>query len=278
MTAETLVGLFDYDRWANRQWADRLPAGGQDVVWHIEDCHFGWLSACQRTLGETPVATRELEALADEWQNALVRVGPETRLEPDGFSGTFRFGDIARHVLFHGTYHRGQLRALAEGSDFPETDLSRYLSTVRRGPAFPTRPRPALLREVRYDRWGNAQWLPLLATHLQADAVMRHIAWAQLIWCARVEARDPNLVDGEPTPALVARASAELEAMAQQQEPGRDVTFQRSEGEVYTRRVDEILSHVVNHGAYHRGQIRQIVPSGGDPETDFDVWLCENEP
>ena len=42
--------------------------------------------------------------------------------------------DIIRHLINHGTYHRGQLRAMADMSgvaDFPETDYIFYLREIR---------------------------------------------------------------------------------------------------------------------------------------------------
>jgi uncharacterized damage-inducible protein DinB len=44
------------------------------------------------------------------------------------------FGTIARHVINHGTYHRGELRGLlraAGDTEFPETDLVAYALAVR---------------------------------------------------------------------------------------------------------------------------------------------------
>ena len=43
-------------------------------------------------------------------------------------------GEIAWHVINHGTYHRGQMRAVAEAQglvDWPETDLIRFFDEMR---------------------------------------------------------------------------------------------------------------------------------------------------
>lgn len=51
----------------------------------------------------------------------------------------------------------------------------------------------------------------------------------------------------------------------------RDVTYNSSEGVGYTSTIDEILTHVVNHGTYHRGQVARLVTEcgGGRAGTDY---------
>lgn len=51
----------------------------------------------------------------------------------------------------------------------------------------------------------------------------------------------------------------------------RDVTYQSSEGVGYTSTIDEILTHVVNHGTYHRGQVARLVTecAGKRASTDY---------
>jgi len=65
----------------------------------------------------------------DGWTMVLQRSSPEemiTYTNTRGETFTNSLGEIALHVINHGTYHRGQLRGLAEAQgneNFPETDL-----------------------------------------------------------------------------------------------------------------------------------------------------------
>jgi len=49
------------------------------------------------------------------------------------------------------------------------------------------------------------------------------------------------------------------------------VTYKNSKGEPWTNSVEDILTHVLLHSAYHRGQIATQVRAGGDAPayTDF---------
>ncbi len=49
------------------------------------------------------------------------------------------------------------------------------------------------------------------------------------------------------------------------------VTYKNSKGEPWTSTVEDILTHVVLHSAYHRGQIASQVRDGGEQPayTDF---------
>jgi uncharacterized damage-inducible protein DinB len=48
------------------------------------------------------------------------------------------------------------------------------------------------------------------------------------------------------------------------------VTYRNSKGEPWTSTVEDILTHVVLHSAYHRGQIASQVRSGGEQPAYTD--------
>src|SRR5687767_13787441 len=117
---------FDYDLWANRQWIRAL--GGfntytieaQQVLEHILMAQRIWLERCGVVVFDEPVDVRleELfETMARTWQARLEDVDgdePITYTTTLGETYTQTIAQLAYHVLNHGTYHRGQLRGLAQ--------------------------------------------------------------------------------------------------------------------------------------------------------------------
>jgi uncharacterized damage-inducible protein DinB len=133
---------FDYDLWANRVWIDAL--GGfnryldraQETLEHILAAQQIWLDRCGATVfpEQENVRLQELfEITARAWQVMLEESDgdePITYANSRGEVFTNTIAQIAYHVLNHGTYHRGQLRGLAEADGFdgfPETDLILFL-------------------------------------------------------------------------------------------------------------------------------------------------------
>jgi uncharacterized damage-inducible protein DinB len=53
------------------------------------------------------------------------------------------------------------------------------------------------------------------------------------------------------------------------------VAYRTSRGEPFTTRLEDILAHVVLHGAHHRGQIAlRVREAGGDPAgTDYITYV-----
>jgi len=132
---------FDYDQWANSQWLDRLDGFKNldrafQVLEHILDAQLIWLVRCGAIVrpqsGDLP-----LKQLFDDsvggWQTMVRSTDFDEPITYRNFQGvefTQPFGEIALHVVNHGTYHRGQLRGFAEADGyvgFPETDLIFYL-------------------------------------------------------------------------------------------------------------------------------------------------------
>lgn len=134
---QDLIERFDYDLWANRQWWTALGklkdlARAQATLEHILTAQRVWLSRmgvevsqASENLGIDDVAVFVNRA----WKMVITDSSldqPITYRNLAGFEFTNTVGQIANHVVNHGTYHRGQLRgqAQAEGLEsFPETDL-----------------------------------------------------------------------------------------------------------------------------------------------------------
>jgi len=137
---EELLDFFDYDGWANDRWLEVLPHApfqkdGMDILRHVWSAQSYWFSV---TFGDEGLPARTDDLAADfsslraAWKDWFANCDPTafTAVERDGKTYFFMVQDILRHVLNHGTYHRGELRGLARAhqfADFPETDFSRYM-------------------------------------------------------------------------------------------------------------------------------------------------------
>lgn len=142
---EVLLSLKEYDAWATKVWLDYLakvaeePNGAQlsakadKWIRHSLWAQVTWYErVCPEFLIDT-VSTDDFEALNtrmnDLWvalieSRDLASLLRYTRLngEPQQKS----LAQIVLHVCNHGTYHRGQLRALCEElgiSSWPDTDI-----------------------------------------------------------------------------------------------------------------------------------------------------------
>jgi len=129
--------MFDYDRWANLQWLDAANSlGKQDILLHIVEAQVTWLTRIEGTPVWQPTLEDfgiHLDRSVGRWKRFLLgadlgKVISYTTSRGDHYDS--EVSEIIRHVINHGTYHRGQLRGIAgeRGMDFPETD---YIHFVR---------------------------------------------------------------------------------------------------------------------------------------------------
>jgi uncharacterized damage-inducible protein DinB len=109
-----------------------------------------------------------------------------------------------------------------------------------------------------------------------------HVLAAEEVWLARLESREPRCAVW-PTLAI-----SECETLAAENARGYQkylenltesdlaalVRYRNSRGEEFASSALDILTHVVIHGAYHRGQIARIIGRGGGqaPNTDFIIF------
>jgi uncharacterized damage-inducible protein DinB len=143
------------------------------------------------------------------------------------------------------------------------------------------------LRMFAYDDWANRECLAAMgaAAPVSADTVGRlaHILSAQSLWLERIQNKAqsmpvwPSATIADCT-ALADKMSSAwheyLARLANQFAPGSlddRVEYRNSQGEPWSSSVEDILTHVLFHSAYHRGQIAlQMRSSGIKPaSTDF---------
>ena len=137
-------------------------------------------------------------------------------------------------------------------------------------------------RLLRYDGWANRETLESLRpspTPPKSLAWMAHIVGSECLWLARLKNEtSPLPVWPELTVEQCAERLSELEGAWEEYargitDPklGSSVSYTNSKGERWSSTVEEILTHVTVHSAYHRGQIASDVrASGGVPAyTDY---------
>lgn len=140
--------------------------------------------------------------------------------------------------------------------------------------------------------WGDRQTIAAVrdapAARAEALPLLAHVLAAEEVWLARLQRRDARLpVWPVLSIAGCQRVAAENEAgyatlLARMDESQLSaiVHYQNQTGRTFDTPVIDILTHVVIHGAYHRGQIAKILGRMGaaSPNTDFITFAREVEP
>lgn len=138
-------------------------------------------------------------------------------------------------------------------------------------------------REFTYDDWANREVL----RHLQREssppascvAWFAHVLGAQSVWLARLTGAHAalgvwpkrTLDELEPELArLFAGWTAYLEHLGPADLAGT-VSYVNTQGQPFDSRREDVLSHVLLHGAHHRGQIASALREAGltPPTTDY---------
>jgi uncharacterized damage-inducible protein DinB len=145
-----------------------------------------------------------------------------------------------------------------------------------------------LRRQFTYDAWANREVLTALGESRGPKAplldarplkLLAHVLSAERLWLDRIQSQPPNLPvwpdftmercrqELEKTTKLWSEHLAHL-SDAQLSEK---IRYKNSKGEGFTSSVEHILTHVLLHSAYHRGQIAsQMRADGSEPAyTDF---------
>jgi uncharacterized damage-inducible protein DinB len=145
-----------------------------------------------------------------------------------------------------------------------------------------------LRRQFAYDEWANHEVLKAIRAAAGANErspnerslqLMSHILAAELVWLERLQ-RQPQSVPVWPEPDL-----AQCEAQAAKLggmwlefldlitagDVSQSITYKNSKGEEWTSTIVDVLTHVILHSAYHRGQIATHMRASGQTPayTDF---------
>ena len=130
--------------------------------------------------------------------------------------------------------------------------------------------------------WADARVLQSLrAAHsvLKKDLdLYSHILGAEHVWLSRIKGV-PAKVAVWPTLTLdeAERLAAENVAAFEgvvstltEESRAKAITYRNSAGDQFTSTIEDILTHVCLHGAYHRGQIAASIRAAGDVPSPTD--------
>jgi len=138
-------------------------------------------------------------------------------------------------------------------------------------------------RQFAYDSWANREVLAALSGNPSPAGrslqLLAHILAAERLWLERIR-KLPQSLPVWPDFSLdqcetqIAELALLWREYLGQLSPGRlseKVAYKNSKGEPWTSTVEDVLTHVLLHSAYHRGQIASQVRAGGEQPayTDF---------
>ena len=138
-------------------------------------------------------------------------------------------------------------------------------------------------RELDYDDWANREVLRHLQRESSPPATcvgwLAHVLGAQSEWLARLAGGTSTLpvwpkLTLDELESQLARLRSDWHRYLGGLAPDgleRSITYVNSKGESWTSRVEDVLTHVLMHGAYHRGQIASALREAGltPPYTDY---------
>ena len=137
-------------------------------------------------------------------------------------------------------------------------------------------------RLLRYDDWANLETLRSLRAPnppQRAVKLLAHIASAEWLWLQRMQQQPQThpvwpewtLDDIEAQLPRLQRAWKIFVGEQTAPDLARRFPYTNSKGEHYSSTIGDATLHVAMHGAYHRGQIAQLLRQhGAEPAyTDF---------
>jgi uncharacterized damage-inducible protein DinB len=140
-----------------------------------------------------------------------------------------------------------------------------------------------LRRQFAYDEWANREVLTNFMTTAHPPAqtlrLLAHILSAERLWLERIRGQPQSLPvwpdfsadECETQIAEMVRLWHEYLAGLSAEQLSESISYQNSKGEPWSSTAEDILTHVLLHSAYHRGQIASQTRAAGETPayTDF---------
>ncbi len=139
-------------------------------------------------------------------------------------------------------------------------------------------------RQFAYNEWANREVLGAMRagreTSTRSVQLAAHVLSAERLWLERLTQQSQSLPVwpqltlehcGEQASALVRLWRDYLDGNLELAQP---VSYKNSKGEPWTSTVQDILTHVLMHSAYHRGQIAGQMRANGQTPAYTDFIHC----
>jgi uncharacterized damage-inducible protein DinB len=139
-----------------------------------------------------------------------------------------------------------------------------------------------LRRQFNYDNWANREVLAGLRASAHPSVrprqLLAHILAAERLWLERIKSQpqslpvwpDSSLDQCEEQITDLGRLWREFLGQIPPARLSETVVYKNTKGESWTSTVEDILTHVILHSAYHRGQIASLVRAGGEQPANTD--------
>ena len=153
----------------------------------------------------------------------------------------------------------------------------------------------AQLRQlVAYNQWANEKILNAIAGMTSEELArpvdayfgsleknLQHVLQASRVWLARWKGTaPPSLQDrvATPWPDAYAAIHAEFRAFVESltdASAGRIVDYKNTKGEPFRMPLDQLITHLVNHGTHHRAETGMLLERIGRSPGDMDyLYYC----
>ena len=140
-----------------------------------------------------------------------------------------------------------------------------------------------LRRQFAYNAWANSEVLAAIrenggAASERALQLVSHVFAAERVWLERLKQvpqsvpiwPEPDLARCDLEAAELARAWHEYLDLATAGDVSQSISYKNSKGETWSNAIVDILTHVVMHSGYHRGQIASHMRANGQTPAYTD--------
>lgn len=143
------------------------------------------------------------------------------------------------------------------------------------------------LKLLSYDYWANCQVFATIEsdaveTLSEIESVLSHILGAKSIWYKRIikESAPKDLFDTKNIKTLIElnlQLKDNWNSLLTIISTDKLISYQNLNGDHHQSHLSDVLTHVINHGSYHRGQVARILREAGitPKSTDFIVFCRE---
>ena len=137
-------------------------------------------------------------------------------------------------------------------------------------------------RQLAYDAWANREVLAALrgsrASSARGLQLLAHILSAELLWLERLQRRpqgkpvwpEIGLEECDAWSVEVGELWRKYLETLTPEDLSRTVSYKNSKGEPWSSRVEDVVTHVFLHSAYHRGQIASSMRGNGETPAYTD--------